>query len=282
MVALNFLNLSQRPDTNGAVNEVKASIPVNRFRAEHIAFVRTMECELILHLNNGSWRPISGGTPVTVKPATAEGGNLMDQIPYTTFEDNLPMGYEQDNSLLNVHHTIVCTKKRLEEVEEDAYEEVDCNSTSHRYALSYARIPTKWLNKTTDAGGAVKPQPMLVNLLSKASSSGSIYGWTDCTLSECLLKGFSSKVGYTDKEEDEETGEVDYVMKYTRISPDSGLWSIPDFESVCKSSQFPCFFAYEKFDNSDKGKHCKHLVEACDDPEECDAMSDAVCDVFSD
>ncbi len=256
MVALSFFNLSPRPEADNSANEVKASITVNRFRAEHLAFVRTMECEVILRCNNGytdlgpGWH--QGDNSVVIDKT------FMNTLPYTDFATNLPIGYEEDTNLLDVHHVIACTKKRLEDTE-GSNSFVQCNKYSYKYAVSYTKIPDRWLSKDVDATGVVKPLPALVNLISKASSAGSIYGWADCSYAaggmRCILRGYSAKVSIAEQTEDDEI-----IQKYTHISPQAIIWNTPDFLDECRDATHPCLFAYERFMTSDKGHHCKTLM----------------------
>ena len=252
MVALSFFNLSPRSDTDNAANEVKASITVNRFRAEHLGFVRTMECELIMHRDNGEWK---SGALTSPHDITVEN---MNNLPYTQYACNLPIGYEQTTNLLDVYHVVVCTKKKLEE--QGSNEFANCNSTSYRYAISYAKIPDRWLSKDIDENtGIVKPLPALVNLMAKATGAGSIYGWTDCSghagvNMKCDLRGYSARVGMAEKTEDDEV-----VLKYTLLPADSLIWRMPHFGGECGTT-IPCLFAYERFMTSDKGHHCQALM----------------------
>ncbi|MBO6282119.1 MAG: hypothetical protein J6N49_06285 [Alphaproteobacteria bacterium] len=251
MVALSFFNLSPRSDTDNAVNEVKASITVNRFRAEHLAFVHSMECELIMHTDNGSWKNYALTSPHDI---TIEN---MNNLPYTDYASNLPIGYEQTTNLLDVYHVVVCTKKKLEEEDGNSFE--NCTSTSYRYAISYAQIPDRWLSKDIDQNeGIVKPLPTLVNLMAKATGAGSLYGWTDCSGQagfnlQCILRGYSTRVGTTEKVDDK------IVQKYTKIPSNSLIWNMPHFGEKCGTT-IPCLFAYERFLTSDKGHHCKTLM----------------------
>lgn len=55
MVALSFFNVSPRSDKDHALNEVRAATVTNRFKIEHAAMLKTMECEIIYQKNLGCW-----------------------------------------------------------------------------------------------------------------------------------------------------------------------------------------------------------------------------------
>lgn len=53
MVAMTFFNVSPRVDKEHALNEIRAATVTNRFKAEHEAMLKTMECEIMYGQNNG-------------------------------------------------------------------------------------------------------------------------------------------------------------------------------------------------------------------------------------
>ena len=53
MVAMTFFNVSPRVDKEHALNEIRAATVTNRFKAEHEAMLKTMECEIMYGTNHG-------------------------------------------------------------------------------------------------------------------------------------------------------------------------------------------------------------------------------------
>ena len=295
MVALSFFNISPRADKENTVNEVKASLIVNRFRAEHLAMARTLECEVIRRSDNSDWRetfPVSfkkeadGSGSATIKfTSPRDSYPVTWDLPYTQYKCNLPMGYELDSPLLEVRHAIICTDKRLEDPDQTDNVAVQCQRLGHgryQYIVSYAKIPDRWITKETvkydDEFDVARPLPALANLLAKATSYGSVYGWTDCAERnvggspkvECDLRGYNARVlriQEQEADEDEENGaepqKVDpdrKVLGYTVINKSAPVWNIPDFADMCNST-IPCLFAYERFPTSDNAYHCYNLME---------------------
>lgn len=294
MVALAFFNVSPRADKENAVNEVKASLIINRFRAEHLAMARTMDCEIIRRLNNTGWRDVETENPydmVSVIPKNIA-------LPYTRYKCNLPMGYVEDSAILNVHHMIICLKKRIEDPDQEGNLPVNCSSARFRYMVSYAAIPDRWLSKDPkdlERYGVARPLPILVSLMAKASSYGCIYGWADCAEGsgskiECDLRGYNARViGFKDivssasesssessleltepsleplepSESAETVGKSNPIQKmitYTAINRSAALWNATDFKTLCNSAK-PCLVAYERFPTSDKAHHCQNLIK---------------------
>lgn len=260
MVALSFFNLSPRSDVGNAVNEVKAATVVNRFRAEHIAMVRTVECEVIKnHFGSGDLYP----TNTTFNLDVFKTG--VKNLAYTQYKCNLPFGYEREGGALNnVHHALACTTKRLEDHEGDN-EVIDCGHTSHRYLVSYVKVPDRWLSKDSSGDSFQKPLPALVGLVAKSTGAGTVYGWLDCYEKEgskqCHLYGYSAKIGMLTDDEISggEGGEAIKKLIYTRIDPKAPIWTKMEHFNECFSQ--PCLFAYEKLPTYDKGLHCKTLMD---------------------
>lgn len=272
MVALSFFNVSPRADKENAVNEVKASLIINRFRAEHLAMARTMDCEVIRRLNNTGWRDVDTENPydkVSIIPKNIA-------LPYTRYECNLPMGYEQNSAILNVHHMVICLNKRIEDPDQETSLPVNCSSAKFRYMVSYAAIPDRWLSKDPkdlELYGVARPLPILVNLMAKATSYGCVYGWADCSENssakvQCDLRGYNARViRIQDTLSDSATGEpadptdpLQKIFSFTVINKDAPLWNATDFKTLCNSSR-PCLVAYERFPTSDRAHHCQNLVK---------------------
>lgn len=273
MVALSFFNVSPRADKENAVNEVKASLIINRFRAEHLAMARTMDCEIIRRLNNTGWRDVNTENPydkVSVIPKNIA-------LPYTRYVCNLPKGYEQNSAILNVHHMVICLNKRIEDPDQETNLPVNCSSAKYRYMVSYATIPDRWLSKDPDdldTYGVARPLPLLVNLMAKATSYGCVYGWADCaevgtsSKVECDLRGYNARVirmqdalsTATGTEPAEPFDPTQVVFSFTVINKSAALWNATDFKTMCNSSK-PCLVAYERFPTSDKAHHCQTLVK---------------------
>lgn len=271
MVALSFFNVSPRADKENAVNEVKASLIINRFRAEHLAMARTMDCEIIRRLNNTGWRNIEAQNPYDkVFPISKD-----IALPYTRYKCNLPLGYEANSSILDVHHLIICLNKRLEDPDQEDNLPTDCGTGRYRYMVSYAAIPDRWLSKDSadlDHYGVARPLPVLVNLMAKASSYGCVYGWADCAESgtsskvECDLHGYSARVvRIQDSASDSTSSGADSLdptqtlFSFTVINKAAPLWNATKFKELCNSAK-PCLVAYEKFGTADRAGRCRRLV----------------------
>lgn len=263
MVALSFFNLSPRSDVDNAINEVKAAAVINRFRAEHIAMVHTIECEVIKH-HFGSTDVLYPTTPPLYLNTKLKSANPLD---YTKYQCNLPVGYDRNSSGLTVYHELACTSKKLEDHEGDNTIK-DCGNTKYRYAVSYALIPARWLAKKADDDDVIRPLPTLVDLMARSTSAGTVYGWTDCSGAgsnlECRLHGYSAHIG-TLIDDEFSDGISSYSIKklvYTEIDSKAPIWSkMTNFVAQC-SSVTPCLFAYERLPSTDKGHHCKELMDA--------------------
>ncbi|MCQ2735308.1 MAG: hypothetical protein MJ212_05115 [Alphaproteobacteria bacterium] len=271
MVALSFFNVSPRADKENAINEVKASLIINRFRAEHLAMARTMDCEIIRRLNNAGWRNIETQNPYDKVSTIPK--NIA--LPYTKYECNLPLGYEPNSAILDVHHMIICLNKRIEDPDQEDNLPTDCDTGRYRYMVSYAAIPDRWLSKDSadlDLYGVARPLPVLVNLMAKASSYGSVYGWADCAENgtsskvECNLRGYSARVvRVQEAEPDSASSDANSLdssqtlFSFTDIDKASPLWNSTNFKTLCNSAK-PCLVAYEKFGTADRAGHCKRLV----------------------
>ncbi len=268
MVALSFFNVSPRADKENAVNEVKASLIINRFRAEHLAMARTMDCEIVRRLNNTGWRDVDTENPydkVSIIPKNIA-------LPYTRYECNLPLGYEQNSAILNVHHMIICLNKKIEDPNQEGNLPVNCSSAKFRYMVSYAAIPDRWLSKDEsdiENYGVARPLPTLVNLMAKATSYGCVYGWADCAENsstskvECDLRGYNARVIHAQDAVSDSISAIEdltqKVFSFTTIDKAAPLWNATDFKTLCNSAR-PCLVAYEKFPTTDRAHHCQKLV----------------------
>ena len=263
MVALSFFNLSPRSDVDNTVNEVKAAAVINRFRAEHMAMVHTMECEVIKRHFGSSDILYPTNLPLYLNSKLKSANPLN----YTKYQCNLPVGYDRSGSGLSVHHELACTSKNLENHDGDNAMK-DCGHTKFRYAISYAPIPARWLAKKADDNDVVKPLPVLVDLMARSTSAGTVYGWTDCSgvgsNTECHLRGYSAKIGtlIDDEFSDGISSKTIKSVYYTEIDSKAPIWSkMTTFGTLCNQVT-PCLFAYERLASVDKGHHCKMLMEA--------------------
>ena len=272
MVALSFFNLSPRADKGNFSNEIKASSVINRFKVEHMATFKTMQCETLLHLDtlkvktDHGWLDGCGGSE-NVKSVKLEKNSL--NFGYIAFADNLPKGYQGLESLV-VNHAMLCLNKPIED--NDAEYKV-CSSSGYRYLISYAVIPDRWLAKSSE-GDEIKPVPLLANYLSSEGFVGVLYGWTSCNDTGCILHGASTVKRSFKVQEDAETGAKKVDVKYKNIGANSLVWADSNFTSVCKDAyNTPCLFAYTKFSNNDRKGYCRHMYteycEAHNSAEEC-------------
>lgn len=259
MVALSFFNLSPRPDKDYSINELKAATVVNRFKAEHVAMSKYMECEIVKQTNNSNWDGI-GGARNSADPTKCpiqvsyDGTQAVPNLAYTKVECYLPIGYER-TSALEVKHFIYCIDDKAEAIGERSF--VACDKTRNRYLVSYAKIPDPWLSKENVEDGKYRtPVPMFMTFLSKATSAGSTYGWTDCVDNSCILRGYSSRAGRHNRDENNVQ-----IYEYTLLSGDSILWSEAKKSSAeggCRGR--PCLFAYTHMPVSDVANHCYRLM----------------------
>ena len=258
MVALSFFNLSPRQDKDHAVNEVKAATVVNRFKAEHMAISKYMECEIVKQTNNSGWDGsegvrVSTNSPVEIK-YSGNDNTTLPILSYTKVSCYLPKGYDYSSSL-QVKHFIYCLDGRPEEPGERHF--VACDKTRDRYLVSYVQIPDKWLSNEEIAGKSRTPTPLFMGFVSKYTSSGSTYGWTDCVDGSCVLRGYSSRSGRYNRDEDKTQ-----IYEYTILSENSILWSEANKENNCRAH--PCLFAYSRMPVSDVADHCYKIMKKDD------------------
>ncbi len=297
MVALSFFNVAPRADKEHALNEIKAATVVNRFKAEHVAMLRNIECEIILRRNDQYWdgaddtNPTSASGPVRVTNSTsfiAEGLKA-----YTKFEDHLPVGYMQGNnrkdgtgqnySISQKEHYVYCLDKPAESTISDASAGqysgnfISCRTTAtgsnigyNRYLVSVMPIKDRWVTKD----GSKKPLPILTNILAKNPSRTAKLGWSECDESGCVLHGMGAhavRLEYTDHDE---FGNLKQELHHVILSSQSKIWDNPIFKTSGMCYDNTCLFAYEQIPVADTACHCENLIrEASGQPrlttEEC-------------
>jgi len=262
MVALSFFNLSPRQDKDHAINEIKAATVVNRFKAEHMAILKYMECEIVKQTNNQYWDDSGGVRTSASLPVEIKYGGKDDTaepyLSYTKVSCYLPKGYDYSSSL-KVKHFIYCLDGRPEESGERHF--VACDETRDRYLVSYVQIPDKWLSHEDIAQEKHIPTPLFMGFVSKYTSSGSTYGWTDCVDGSCVLRGYSSRSGRYNRDENKTQ-----IYEYTLLSEKSILWSEANKENNCKAH--PCLFAYSRMPVADVADHCYKIMQKADN--KCD------------
>ena len=254
MVAFSFYNVAPRADKEHALNEVRAATIVNRFNAEHVAMLRTIECEVIRGTDNNDWDEIQGASSpvdVTAYNPNAAGSSSDTKFDYTEFADHLPIGYaggKAGYSNEHIKHFVYCLKGDIEnenvgDGETDISSHfVACNATiennntnaqnlgHHRYLVSVIPIPDRWKAKD----GAT-PLPVLVNLLAKLNSGTTVYGWTDCESDGCTLRGLgANSINYysTDANADNNSIEYEYELD------DDGNFKLDDDNEKIKHEKY--------------------------------------------
>ena len=265
MVALSFFNLSPRQDKDHSVNEVKAATVVNRFKAEHLAMARYMECEIVKQTNNSNWDGAEGtrsseAGPVEVK-YNGKDSETEPALSYAKVSDFLPIGYDH-SSAIQIKHLIYCIDDKAEADGDRHY--VACNKTRDRYLVSYAQIPDKWLSHEEISGKSRTPAPLFMTFVSKSTSGGSTYGWTDCMDNTCILRGYSSRAGKYTRDQNKTQ-----IYEYTLLSGKSILWSVA--KTDCRAH--PCLFAYMHLPVSDVANHCCRLMHKDDESYVCGKQS---------
>ncbi len=250
MIALSFFNLSPRADKEGAFTEVKALSLISRFKIEHTAFSRVVECKL---LNSTS----SDGPTSKFNPE-----NGVDKYIWET--EALPIGYERGTDLATIEHYHYCLVDDVELGGSPALATNCVNSSTtpvYRYAVSFAKIPDRWLSK--DEGDII---PVLGNALAKQYVKGSILGIATCAVNDensginsCTFQGTASYIRNLKDSEDQQT-EAEPRQGFLSFDGSSGfyqsLFANSDFKNDCGGS---CFFAIHKLSNKDVDKHCETL-----------------------
>ena len=255
MIALSFFNLSPRADKEGVFTEVKALSLISRFKIEHTAFSRVVECKL---LNSTA----SDGATGKFNPK-----NGIDK--YIWENEALPIGYERGTDLSSIVHYHYCLVDDVELGGSPALATNCLNSSEtpvHRYAVTFFKVPNRWLSKDIeDSGDTI---PVLNNALSKQYVKGSILGIATCALNNeetavqsCTFQGTASYMKNLKNSEDKTT-EAGPRKGFLSFDGTSGfyreLFANSDFKTECGGS---CFFAIHKLSNKDVDKHCETLYK---------------------
>lgn len=292
MVALSFFNVAPRADKEHALNEIKAATVVNRFKAEHVAMLRNIECEIILRRNDQYWdgnsevNASSASRAVEVTDFTSfTAGGLK---AYTNFTDHLPIGYMQGNNRKDgsgqnyslrgkMRHFVYCLDKPAESTITDASSGqyagnfISCRTTEegngvgyNRYLVSVMPIRDRWVTKD----GSKKPLPILTNILAKTPSRTAKFGWSECSESGCVLHGVGSHAVRLEYTGHDDFGNVKQEMHHVILSSQSKIWDNPVFKysgnvndpTSCYYNT--CLFAYEQIPVADTACHCENLIRA--------------------
>ena len=182
MVALSFFNTSPREDKASVFTEIKASTFINRFRAEHTGYFRTLECDILYNSNRYE------DSIIPIQKSDVE------NLGYTSLASNLPIGYNEKDNGQVIYHGIYCFDKDLRE-ERAAL--TNCNTAAQRYLFSFSGISERWTSKakysitlpdtvTASSSGKVveisAPVPAFSNYLAKE-----LHGIKNAILSGVLL-----------------------------------------------------------------------------------------------
>ena len=288
MVALSFFNTSPREDKASVFTEIKASTFINRFRAEHMGYFRTVECEVLDRFSKSDNKII----PIPE--------NLLENLGYTSLASNLPIGYSKSNS--TIYHGIYCFDRDLRE---EGAALTKCNAVrrlpdgseipAYRYLFSFSQIDERWISKTTYSvtlpdtqtedypGTVVKisaPVPSFSNYLAKDLHGIKNTGWMYCADNKCYLVGRSSiqtlydenaaKNNYEQKADGtygiqnggstnsvKDTNRNKYITLHLPAADSLGS----DFIDTCSTNGMPCMFSAEKFKTTDIGGHCRGLMK---------------------
>lgn len=249
MIALSFLNLSPRQDKQSVFSEIKAASHINRFRAEHVAATRTMECEL---LYNGS----RYSSEYLISPDL--------NVGYTSVSNNLPLGYDTTVNIGEVFHYAYCFKKPISD---EAELSTNCGSSEDRYVISFVQLPARWISKEETKikignveDSVITPLPAYTNFLAKELTGVKNTGWLWCgSDSKCHLAGRATlqTINYVETSGNDKSN----VMKYVKFTFPKAILDNTNFKNKCNSG-LPCLFAFDKLHNSDKNMHCKNLMRA--------------------
>ncbi len=257
MVALSFFNTSPREDKSSVFTEIKASTVINRFRAEHLAFFRGTECQMLYQHSSTNFD----------QPRLCEFGSSDESActgSYTTMEKNLPVGYDISDNVTSNFHAIYCFDRSIGE---DAAANIKpCRNSRDRYAVSFAKIPERWVSKTKtkvtmNEGDTpievAAPLPSFTNFLAKELSGVKNMGWLWCDNSTCHLVGRTAIQTAYEKEGNKS------VAKYIKFNFPSAFFAATYTPSVKFKEQCqvgtPCLFAIDRYRTSDVGLHCKTL-----------------------
>ena len=307
MVALSFFNVAPRADKEHALNDIKAATIINRFNAEHSARLHTLECEIIYNRNtqkNGGgagWDGADGMRTSSYAPVNVTGYEPV----YQEFNTYLPVGYLTGNKKKdgsgsnyatgNMKQFVYCLSLSAEEdagskpdsevfIACDAQDDARTkNIGAHRYLVSFAPIPERWLSKD----GNLTPLPTFVNLLSNTSGRAASFGWLEYVDGKPKLHGVGAAATrairlrekshtFDDEHKDrfeqrldenynykadlssKQAGHEKLVAENILISENSAIWRNSELD-VCKTK--PCMFAYEVFPKTDPACHCYNILE---------------------
>lgn len=281
MVALSFFNTSPREDKASVFTEIKASTFINRFRAEHTGYFRTLECDIIYNSNRYE------NSIIPIKKSDVE------NLGYTSLASNLPIGYNENDNGQVIYHGIYCFDKDLRE---EGAALTNCNTAAQRYLFSFSGISERWTSKakysitlpdtvTASSSGKVveisAPVPAFSNYLAKELHGIKNTGWMYCADNKCYLVGRSSiqtlydknaaKNKYEKKEDGtygikneggansvKDTNRHKYIALHLPAADSLGS----DFMDTCSNNGMPCMFSAEKFKTTDIGGHCRGLMNS--------------------
>jgi hypothetical protein len=258
MVALSFYNISPRADKESAVSEIKSAILVERLKAEHTAAYRTLECEMLFYRAKYG---VAGNKAVTISSDL--------DVGYTTFKDNLPMGYDinvgdSDDNAWTVTNKLFCLDNPVysgSAGKGKAKVMENCIRSTERYVVSFIQIPDRWLSKTEEQGKEQKRQPIpaFVNYLAKEDKVGDHYGWVTCESStSCKLEGRNAP-----------------QRAEEQVDGDSPFWDDADFKTTCRSGK-TCLFAYKRMPNTDINGHCNQMAKQYKERQQAAANQSAI------
>lgn len=279
MVALSFFNTSPREDKASVFTEIKASTFINRFRAEHTGYFRTLECDILYNSNRYE------NSIIPIQKSDVE------NLGYTSLASNLPIGYNEKDNGQVIYHGIYCFDKDLRE---EGAALTNCNTAAQRYLFSFSGISERWTSKakhsitlpdtvTASSSGKVveisAPVPAFSNYLAKELHGIKNTGWMYCADNKCYLVGRSSiqtlydknaaKNKYEQKEDGtygiKNEGSADSVKdtnrhKYITLHLPAANSLGSDFMDTCSTNGMPCMFSAEKFKTTDIGGHCRGLM----------------------
>lgn len=279
MVALSFFNTSPREDKASVFTEIKASTFINRFRAEHTGYFRTLECDILYNSNRYE------NSIIPIQKSDVE------NLGYTSLASNLPIGYNEKDNGQVIYHGIYCFDKDLRE---EGAALTNCNTAAQRYLFSFSGISERWTSKakysitlpdtvTASSSGIVveisAPVPAFSNYLAKELHGIKNTGWMYCANNKCYLVGRSSiqtlydknaaKNKYEQKEDGtygikneggansvKDTNRHKYIALHLPAANSLGS----DFMDTCSNNGMPCMFSAEKFKTTDIGGHCRGLM----------------------
>ena len=292
MVALSFFNTSPREDKASVFTEIKASTFINRFRAEHTGYFRTLECDIIYNSNRYE------NSIIPIQESDVE------NLGYTSLASNLPIGYNKEDSGQVIYHGIYCFDKDLRE---EGAALTNCSTAAQRYLFSFSGISERWTSKTKysvtlpdtvtknyrgEVVDIFAPVPAFSNYLAKELHGIKNTGWMYCAGNKCYFVGRSSiqtlydknaakneykkqdDGTYSNKKEDgkyhiNDSSRNKYITLHLPVS--DIVNSDAKFKEICVSKvqnaageqvSLPCMFSAEKFKTTDTSGHCRGLMNS--------------------